>query len=106
MAEPQVARAGRKWCTGRGHAAGGHATTRVHVGARVGRHVAGKDGSRRAYGYSGTLVREGDGNAINSHLRPPYLSALFPNIFSVWDYVPTRFYDAGDIAASHASHSS
>ena len=25
--------------------------------AGVGRHVAGKDGSRRAHGYSGTLVR-------------------------------------------------
>ena len=25
----------------RGHVARGHATTRVHVGARVGRHVAG-----------------------------------------------------------------
>ena len=36
---------------------------RVNVGARVGRHVAGKDGNRRAHGYSGTLVREGGGNA-------------------------------------------
>ena len=26
----------------RGHVVGGHATTRVHVGARVGRHVAGR----------------------------------------------------------------
>ena len=41
----------------------GHATTRVHGGARAGRHVAGKDGSRRVHGYSGTLVREGGGNA-------------------------------------------
>ena len=43
---------------------------RVHVGARVGCHVAGKDGSRRAHGYSGVLVRVGGGNAIDSQLRP------------------------------------
>ena len=36
---------------------------RVNVGARVGRHVAGKDGNGRAHGYSGTLVREGGDNA-------------------------------------------
>ena len=30
---------------------------RVHVGARVGRHVAGKAGRWRAHGNSGTLVR-------------------------------------------------
>ena len=43
---------------------------RIHVGARVVRHVAGKDGSRRAHGYSGALVRVGGGNAIDSQLRP------------------------------------
>ena len=48
---------GTSGAQGRGHMTSGHATTRVHVGARVGRHVAGKDGSRRAHGYSGTLVR-------------------------------------------------
>ena len=64
MAEPRVTRAGRKWRTGRGHAADGHATMRDHVGARVGCHMASKDGSRRAHGYSGTLVREGGGNII------------------------------------------
>ena len=42
----------------------------VHVGARVGRHMAGKDGNRRAHGYSGALVRVGGGNAIDSQLRP------------------------------------
>ena len=51
--------------------------------------MAGGDGSWRAHEYSGALVREGGGNAINSQLRPPpYLTASFPNIFSVWDYVP------------------
>ena len=49
----------------RGHVVGGHATTRVHVGARVGCHVAGGDGSWRAHGCSGALVRDGGGNAIN-----------------------------------------
>ena len=33
----------------------------------------------------------------------PYLNALFPNIFSVWDYVPTRFYVACDVATRWAS---
>ena len=64
MAEPQVTRTGRRWRTGRGHAVDGHATTRVHVGAHVGHHMAGREGSRRAQGYSGTLVREGGGNEI------------------------------------------
>ena len=36
---------------------------RAHADAREGRHVAGKDGSWRAHRYSGTLVREGGGNA-------------------------------------------
>ena len=43
---------------------------RIHMGARVVRHVAGEDGSRRAHGYSGALVRVGGGNAIDSQLRP------------------------------------
>ena len=39
---------------------------RAHVEAREGRHVAdGRAGSWRAHGHSGTLVREGGGNAIN-----------------------------------------
>ena len=41
VAEPWVAHAGRRRCTVRGHVAGGHATTRVPVGARVGHHMAG-----------------------------------------------------------------
>ena len=36
MVKPQVARAGRRWRTGRGHVAGGHAD------AREGRHMAGR----------------------------------------------------------------
>ena len=44
VAEPSVAHAGRKRRTGRGHVAGGHASTRVYVGARVGCHVAGEVG--------------------------------------------------------------
>ena len=37
---------------------GGHATMRVHMGACVGRDVAGRVGIWRAHGYSGALVRE------------------------------------------------
>ena len=33
----------------------------------------------------------------------PYLSVIFPVISSVWDYVPTRFYLAGDVDAWRAS---
>ena len=40
VAELWVANAGRRRRTVRGHVAGGHASTRVHVGARVARHVA------------------------------------------------------------------
>ena len=29
----------------RGHVAGGHTSTQIHVGDRVGRHVAGRDGN-------------------------------------------------------------
>ena len=32
---------------------GGHVSTRVHVGARVGCHVAGRVGMRRAHGIVG-----------------------------------------------------
>ena len=39
MAEPLVAHARHRGRTGRGDVAGAHASTRVHVGARVGRHV-------------------------------------------------------------------
>ena len=81
---------------------------RVHIDACEGRHVAcgGEVCIWRAHGCSGALVREGGGNAITSQLRPPYLTAFFSTIFSVWDYVPTRFYDAGDVAVSHSSDSS
>ena len=33
----------------------------------------------------------------------PYLTASKSPIFSVWDYVPTRFYSAGDVDARRAS---
>ena len=41
VAEPWVAHTGRKRRTVLGHVAGSHTTTWVHVGARVGHHVAG-----------------------------------------------------------------
>ena len=37
---------------------------RVHVGASVGRHVAGKAGKWRAHGYSGALETVGDSNTM------------------------------------------
>ena len=92
VAELWVAHARRRRHTRRNHVAGGHATTRVHMGARVGCHVAGGDDNWRAHGYSGALVREGGGNAIKVTFAPSYLTMLFPNLFSVWDYVPTRSY--------------
>ena len=76
-----MARAGRKWHTGRRHAAGGHATTWVHVGARVGRHVAGRDGSWRAHKCSGTLVREGGGNTNYIILALPLFNRSFSQYF-------------------------
>ena len=59
----RLARAGRRWRTRGGHVAGGLA---VHADACEGRHVVdGGAGSWRAHGHSGTLVREGGGNAIS-----------------------------------------
>ena len=52
-----------------GHMAGGHASARVHVAARVGRHVAGEVGRWRALGYSGPWLGIGGGNAY-AVLRP------------------------------------
>ena len=43
--------------------------------------------TRRAHGYSGALVTVGDGNAMTMK-GAPYLTAIFPDISSVWDYVP------------------
>ena len=102
VAEPWVAHARRRRRTGRGHVAGGHATTRVHVGARVGRHVAGRAGRWRAHGYSGPWLESGGDNANYSILAPPYLTASFLFISSVWDYVPTHFQYAGDVANAQA----
>ena len=56
---------------------------RAHANARVGRHV--QAGNR------------GDGDEINWGIHPPYLTATSPTFFSVWDYVPTRSYLAGDV---------
>ena len=53
VAGPRVAHARRRWRTGRGHVAGGHACPRVHANARVGRHVAGRVGRWRAHGLVG-----------------------------------------------------
>ena len=46
VAEPWVGHARRTRC---GHMAGGHASTRVHMGPRVGHHVAGRVGKWRAH---------------------------------------------------------
>ena len=64
MAEPRVARAGRRWRIGRGNAAGGHKVHAVHADAREGRHVADEGPGRwRAHGYSGPSLGIGGGNA-------------------------------------------
>ena len=61
----------------------------VHAGAYEERHVAnGGAGSWRAHGRSGTLVRERAVMQLVDNCAPPYLTARFPNIFSMWDYVP------------------
>ena len=39
----------------------------------------------------------------NMYDKFPYLTAPKSPIFSVWDYVPTRFYSAGDVDARRAS---
>ena len=77
VAEPRVTCAGRRWRTRRRHATDSHETTWVHVGARVGRHMAGKDGRRRAHGHSGTLVREGAVTQLMDNCAP-----LFKRNFS------------------------
>ena len=64
---------------------------RVHVGARVGRHVVGKDDNRRAHGYSGTLVREGGGNANYSMLALPLFNRFTSHYFLRVGLCPTRF---------------
>ena len=63
---------------------------RVHVGARVGHHVAGKDGSRRAHRYSATLVREGGGNANYSMLVLPLINRVLSHHFLRVGLCPTR----------------
>ena len=75
---------------------------RAHANAREGRHVAGKAGKWRAHGLVGPWldIRGGNTLALN---RPPYLTADSPDISSVWDYVPTRFYLACDVDAWRAS---
>ena len=86
---------GRGWPTRgtggarRGHVAKGHATTRVHVGARVGCHMA----SGFAHG----------GPVWGATWR--YLSAPNSVIFPMWDYVPhvLPFAGAGRVAAYRMS---
>ena len=76
-------------------------STRVHVGARVGRHVASEVERWRAHGYSGPWLGIRGGNALALN-RPPYLTLLFPLLSSLWDYVPTRLSFAGDVVKRHA----
>ena len=63
---------------------------RVHVGARVGRHVAGGFASG---GPTGIVGPGNIGGTVTLWWRweLPYLTAMSPSISSVWDYVPTRF---------------
>ena len=103
MAQPWVAYAGRRRRIGHGHVAGGHAPTRVHVGARVGRHVAGRASRSRAHGLVGLGKRVGAVTRIILYLRSPYLTASSPNVFSVCDYVPTCFSFASGMATRLAS---
>ena len=74
----------------RGHVAAGHASMRVHVGVHVGRHVAVRSEIVGPMGIVGLGKRVGAVTLIIFCLRSPYLTASFPNVFSVWDYVPTR----------------
>ena len=53
----------------------------VHAGACEGRHMAGKDDSRRAHWYSGTLVREGGGNANYCMLALPLFIRVISHSF-------------------------
>ena len=62
VAEPRVARAVRRWCTGRGHAAGGHAVHAVHHGARVWCHVAVRLAYGGPTGIVGPWLGSGGGN--------------------------------------------
>ena len=54
----------------RDHVAGGHTTTRVHVGARVGRHVAGRFAYGGPMGIVGPWLGIWGGNALALN-RPP-----------------------------------
>ena len=98
MAESWVAHAGRRRHTGCGHVAGGNASTRVHVGARVGRHVAGRAGR----GPTGIV---GPGKRVGAVMQLLYTCApLFNRFFSQYFLSVglcshTFFYDAGRVAA-------
>ena len=73
MAKPRVARAVRRWRTGREHAASGHAVHAVHVGARVWHHVAARLAYGGPTGIVGPWLRSGGGNS-NALPHPTILS--------------------------------
>ena len=96
--------AGRVWPT---RGAGGadawqEATRTVHVGARVGRHVAGEVRMWRAHGYSGPWLDFRGGNALGV-IRP--LIHRGENRFSLscGTMFPHGSYLSGDVAAWQAS---
>ena len=68
------------------------------LGAPSGRVTRGRPcGAPRIGSVIGGIETITRGNSL------PYLYASFPFIFSVWDYVPTRSYLAGDVDAWRAS---
>ena len=67
-----------------------------HVGAHVGRHVAGGDGSWRAHGYSGALVRGGGAITQLTHNCAPLFNRLFSQHFLRVGLCPTRFLPVQD----------
>ena len=85
---------GRGWPTRgaggarRGHVAKSHATTRVHVGARVGRHMA------RGFAYGGPTGKVGPGKKLGAVTQMRYRAPIFKraafNNFSRVALCPTR----------------
>ena len=87
----------------RDHVAGGHATTRVHMGARVGRHVAGRAGRWRAHGYSGPWLERGGGNVNYILFALPLFNRSFSQYFLRVGLCPTHVLPfAGDVDARRA----
>ena len=86
MAEPRVARARRRWRTGRGHARGSRpcVSRRVHADARVGCHVAG--GSA----FGGPTSQEFGAVTQMRYLAPHLIGVISFILFRV-GLCPTRF---------------